>query len=224
MIYKDIAKNFGASVGIKFSESGMPLYFPGNTFICLLEKDSAIWKTVRNTQEALFKTTAGKALTALPTYSFHMTAIEGICDQVRDSDHWTSLLPTDTELNACNDLFDKLIPMMPDFPTVTMRIDHLRIDSACSIGLYPNTYADDKLIRDWRDEMSTLFGIKFPGHDRYGFHIGLGYGLRKLNADEKESLCLLKEKFDSEARKSNYTFIPPSPVFVKFDNMFSFGL
>ena len=218
-----IACNFGSSVGSKFSSIGNPLYFPGNTLICILDRDSDIWQFTAHTQKELFELPVGKAMVALPDYSFHMTAIEGVCDQVRDEEHWTSLLPLDATLSKCNELFLNLLEHMPKFPVVNMRVDHLRVDSACSLALYPDTWSDDYALREWRDEVGRLLGLRFPSHDRYGFHIGLGYGLRRLDETEESSIAGFKERFDKASAEQRLIFQPPSPTFSMFDNMFSFG-
>ena len=106
-----------------------------------------------------------------------MTAIEGVCDSVREEGYWTSLLPLDAPLKDVDDLFEEKWKEVPSFPSVSMRFDDLWIESGICIGLYPATYSDDVLIRDWRDAVSEIMGLRFPGHDRYRFHISLGYGI-----------------------------------------------
>ena len=214
---------FGQSVGMKFDENGEALFFPGNTMICLLDHNSEVFDRVRKERDAISAEFPKNVFTPLPDESLHMTAIEGVCDRVRNKEHWTSLLPLDAPLSETDDLFEEKWNSVPAFPEVRMRFDNLWIESGICVGLYPDTYGDDVRIRNWRDAVSEIMGLRFPGHDRYRFHISLGYGISMPDSREMEILSRFKNDFDAECRKEGFSFIVPPASMTYFDSMLYFS-
>lgn len=214
---------FGQSVGKKFSNSGDALEFKGNTIICLLEHDSEVFRRVVQERDILSSALPKTVFSTLPDISLHMTAIEGVCDRVRDKSHWTSLLPLNTPLASVDDLFEEKWKSVPAFPDVHMRFECLWIESGICIGLYPATYEDDVLIRDWRDAAGTVMGLHFPGHDRYRFHISLGYGISMPDKEQFGFLEKEKSRFDKKCSEEHFIFKVPSASMTYFDSMLFFS-
>ncbi len=215
--------SFGRAVGRKFNPDGSVRRFPGNTFICLLDHDSDVYMKVKELKDAVACSKAGSCLTLLPDESLHMTAIEGVCDEVREKQYWTDRFPLDAPLSEIDDFFESQWRKASLLGDVRMRFDQLWMDSGISIVLYPASYEDDRRIRDWRDEVSALTGLRFPGHDRYRFHIGLAYGIRMPDTKEKESLKELRFWFDKKCRQEVFEFLVPRPSLTFFDDMFFFS-
>ena len=66
-------------------------------------------------------------------------------------------------------------------------------------------------------------GLRFPGHDRYRFHISLGYGISMPDSREMEILSRFKNDFDAECRKEGFSFIVPPASMTYFDSMLYFS-
>ena len=214
---------FGQSVGKKFNSDGSARVFKGNTMICLLDHDTEVFRRVVAERDLISSAFPVDVFSPLPDESLHMTAIEGVCNDVREKDYWTSLLTTDTPLVEVDDLFEDLWKKVPPFPSVKMRFDNLWISSGICIGLYPDSYSDDVLIRDWRDAVSSVMGLRFPGHDRYRFHISLGYGISMPDKEGMEKLDSFKKDFDEKCRKEGFVFTVPPASMTYFDSMLFFS-
>ncbi len=215
--------SFGKAVGQKFNQDGSVRHFPGNTFICLLDSSSSVFQRVKELKDTIASSKAGPCLTILPDESLHMTALEGVCDEVREKLYWTDRFPLDAPLSQIDDYFEIQWQKAPALGNVRMRFDQLWMDSGINIVLYPASYEDDKRIRNWRDEISDLTGLRFPGHDRYRFHIGLAYGIRMPDKEEKEALKEIRFCFDKKCRKEIFEFSVPQPSLTFFDDMFFFN-
>ena len=214
---------FGQSVGKKFNVDGSARRFLGNTMICLLDHDSEVFKRTVRERDLISAQLPRNVFSPLPDESLHMTAIEGVCDSVREEGYWTSLLPLDAPLKDVDDLFEEKWKEVPSFPSVNMRFDDLWIESGICIGLYPATYSDDVLIRDWRDAVSEIMGLRFPGHDRYRFHISLGYGISMPDENEMRILEAFKSEFDGQCKREGFVFTVPSASMTYFDSMLFFN-
>ncbi len=215
--------NFGQAVGHKFNSDGSVRNFPGNTIICLLDHSTDVFRRVKEQKDFLACSPAGGCITVLPDESLHMTAIEGVCDKVRERPYWTDRFPLDAPLSEIDDFLEEQWKKIPPLGVVRMRFDQLWMDSGICIGLYPDHYEDDKRIRDWRDFVSNITGLRFPGHDRYRFHISLAYGIRMPDEKEDAFLETLKKKFDRMCKEAVFTFEVPEPSLTFFDGMFFFN-
>lgn len=213
---------FGKDVGRKFHADGTPRRFPGNTIIALLDPSGEAFARVGEERDRLGRI-CGPVMTLLPDVSLHMTVIEGVCDQVRDAAHWTSLLPTDAELEAVDDLFAKEFPSLPPLGRVVMRFDHLRLGGGANIALRPASDGDERRIRSWRDRASEVLGLRFPGHASYVFHIGLGYGITRPDSETERALMDECGRFDRECAEHPFSFVVPEPSLVFFDSMMYFS-
>lgn len=216
--------HFGRSIGRKFHGDMSFRHFPGNTVVSLLPEGSEVSDRVKAMQDEVRRCPISHCIAFLPPYSFHMTAIEGVCDQVRDGDHWTSLLPCTARLSEVDDLFARLWPKVPRLGTVRMRFLGLRVDEGLSVKLGAESEGDELAVRAWRDEAGRILGLHFPGHETYGFHIGLGYGLLPPTEAEREALEDLQQAIGERCANQPFSFIVPPPRLVFFDDMSAFSV
>ena len=218
-----LAEKFGACVGGKFNADGSVRFFPGNTMVCILDHSTEVFRRAKAVRTMFEESDLAGNLTFLPDESLHMTAIEGVCDQVRDKDHWTSLLPTTAKLVEVDDLFERLWKEVPMPGKVHMRFEYLRIIGGICIGLYPASFEDDKAMRDWRDLVGKKMGLWFQGHDRYAFHISLAYGIKPLNEAQHAEIQKIADDFVEECKRHPFVFEIPQPSMTYFDNMLFFN-
>ena len=79
------------------------------------------------------------------------------------------------------------------------------------------THKDEKLLRETRDQLSNLLGIKFPTHDSYNFHISLGYLLRWLSENEIKIIIKESHRLFKEFNKKIPLIIMKSPELCTFE-------
>ena len=84
------------------------------------------------------------------------------------------------------------------------------------------THEDERLLRETRDKLSNLLGIKFPTHDTYIFHISLGYLLRWLNENETKIIIKESHRLFEEFNEKKPLIVMQSPEFCTFENMHVF--
>jgi hypothetical protein len=91
-----------------------------------------------------------------------------------------------------------------------------------SIVLEPFSEKDEKILRNCRDELSSLLKIKFENHQRYTFHITLAYILRELNKNEIKSLIEFNKKLSFDFSKKFPKIILTKPEMCTFEDMLEF--
>jgi hypothetical protein len=91
-----------------------------------------------------------------------------------------------------------------------------------SIVLEPFSEKDEKILRNCRDELSSLLKIKFENHQRYTFHITLAYILRELNKNEIKSLIEFNKKLSFDFSKKFPKITLTKPEMCTFEDMLEF--
>jgi hypothetical protein len=91
-----------------------------------------------------------------------------------------------------------------------------------SIILEPYSEEDEKILRNCRDELSSLLKIKFENHQRYTFHITLAYILRELKEDEIKKLLEFNKNLFQEFDKELPKIMLNKPEMSTFENMLEF--
>jgi hypothetical protein len=215
-------RHFTKAVGEKFHEDGSVRSFPGNTVISKITPDIPIHAGLAKAQERLKAADAAGKYVFLPPSSFHMTEVEGLCDQVRTPEHWSSKLPLEMPLVEVNryvfDCFARLA--LP--PSFTMRISRLTYPRFLAIILEPANAETARSLHDFREQFSLETGIRFPDHETYSYHISLAYCLVQLTADE-EGMIHAKQQELQQSLSAAYPSIELGrPRLTCFENMFRF--
>ena len=91
-----------------------------------------------------------------------------------------------------------------------------------SIILEPFSEKDEEIIRNCRDELSSLLKIKFENHQRYTFHITLAYILRQLNETEIKNLIEFNKQLSSDFNKKFPKITFTKPEMCTFKDMLEF--
>jgi len=91
-----------------------------------------------------------------------------------------------------------------------------------SIVLEPFSEKDEKILRNCRDELSSLLKIKFENHQRYTFHITLAYILRELNKNEIKSLIEFNKQLSFKFSKKFPKITLTKPEMCTFEDMLEF--
>lgn len=210
-------------VGQKYHEDGSVRYFPGNTIICMVNTGTKLYEELVNVRDLLQELKCVNKFVFMPPSSYHMTAIEGVCDQVREQAYWTKLLPLDTPLEEVDKFFIEKYSTVTKPEFFSMKFDHIRIADGITLRLLPETDKAAHALKSFRDEVSEKLGLRFPDHDSYGFHISLAYTIIQLNDADKAEIDEMSQKVDAHLKENLGVFKVSSPRLLLFANMFTFS-
>ncbi len=213
---------YTSTVGQKFNKDGSVRTFPGNTVISKITPDMPVYKGLVEIQDRLEALDSAGRYGFLPPSSFHMTVIEGVCDQVRDSAKWSSMLPLDMPLEDVTrfvlEHYRKLSPPR----SLRMRINRASFARLLLIILEPADDATAQALRKFRDQFANETGIRFKNHDTYTFHISLAYRLIEMTEEQERPFQELQDEAGPALRASYPVIEMNPPVLTTFENMFRF--
>jgi hypothetical protein len=204
----------------KFYHSGKPLPFPGCSIISKIPLNSDLFCEIKLLQLKYKDLSPEKAYTYLPETSFHMTLFDCCNVNTVNTPYWPKNIVDDNNYTKIAYILSKRIKkyIFPDKFDLKLK----KLFGGYSIILEGNTKKDEKIIRDCRNKLSDLLGIRFENHDTYTFHITLAYILRNLKGDEIKKLI----KTNSRLREifiNNFPIIQiEKPVLCTFENMYEF--
>ena len=213
---------YGRDVGTKFNKDGTVKYFPGNTIICNVARQSETFKILCITKEMVAKLIDRYKYTFLPESSYHMTVIEGICDKVRNEKLWTNIFPLETALEKIDIFFKEQYENIKVPYSFSMKYNSFDIGDVIIIKLIPAADEDSKKIKEFRNKISAKFGLRFPDHDNYLFHITLAYNIVKEGKDDKKKIDYIKERVHNYLKDNFGIFKTSSPELMFFNDMFEF--
>jgi hypothetical protein len=181
-------KTYSKHVGEKFDQDGNARLFPGNTVLCHVTPKSETMKLLLRFHSAILQQDWHKNYAMLPPSSFHMTVFDLVCDQVRKPEAWTSRLALDAPFTAVDAMTLENWQSAPAPPTIHVQLDYLDIGDYITLRLKPKDVHSNNLLREYRNSLSELFGIRHSNHESYFFHLTYAYGIKSLDEVEKEAI------------------------------------
>jgi hypothetical protein len=180
-------------IGRKFYPDGRVMRFDGNTIICHLDQqgpNAAMFEAMLDVYRDAPRHAFMRKVTLLPPSSYHMTIFGAANDKDRKLPLWPSDLPPDMSMQACDEALGSRLRAVRfgiDRP-FRMKVD-VREPKAderpLTIRLLPADNAEERRLRDLRNQFSDILKIRAPRHDEYSFHITMGYLIRWLNSAEQ---------------------------------------
>ncbi|MFH1724474.1 MAG: DUF1868 domain-containing protein [Elusimicrobiota bacterium] len=208
-------------VDFKFDKAGSFRPFPGTSMVSMLRPEMSQYGLIAELQRGLKALPSARSFAFLPPSSFHMTVKDLLCDQVRESEHWTSKIPRDASLAAADARLAELTRGIAFGGALRMRFAGIH-PLGLSIKLEPADAETREALRDYRERISDATGIRHPNHDAYEFHISLAYLLYELNDAEKDALGrFLAEAGKDLERRFGVLELPP-PELAFFPDMSRF--
>ena len=185
----------------KFNLKGNPLYFPGCTIICKILKNSELFDEISTVQLKYKDFNPNNTYTYLPPSSFHMTLFDCCNINTFNTSFWPKdIKAKDDYKKIAKELNEKIKRFIfPDKFNLRLK----KLFGGYSMILEGATEKDEKILRDCRNDLSKLLGIKFSNHETYSFHITLAYILRELNEQEVKNLFIINNQLCSEFKKKN---------------------
>jgi hypothetical protein len=210
-------------VGTKFNSDGSPRYFPGNTVISRIEPDTPLFMALTQAQNEFKKLACSKKYAFLPSSSFHMTVIEGLCDQVRQPEHWSKEIPLDAPISKTNEFMANRFSRLSFSDSIKMNIFNGGAPDVLMLRLASVNAESENSIRRYRDTFSDIMGIRSPGHDDYQFHISLGYNIIELDETERSLIQNTYSLILNTITNSIAPFFISAPQLTYFEGMCEFN-
>jgi hypothetical protein len=204
----------------KFDNDGNPLHWPGCTIICPIQENSLVSSLLAEVQENFKEIAPNRKYTFLPQSSFHMTLFDCCNVSTFKTSYWPdSIQDTQNYLEIANILSDRLKNYQ--FPnSLAVRLN--KFFGGFSTLLTPYSSKDEEILRNCRDDLSNLLGIKFENHLRYTFHITLAYILEPLTLEEVSRLINLEKKMNKKFKNEIPLINLPQPEICVFNDMYKF--
>jgi len=204
----------------KFDDKGNPLPFPGCTIICKIPLNTYLSNQIISFQKKMENFNPKKTYFYLPPSSFHMTLFDCCNLNTKNTNYWPSNIDPNMDYKDVAVELNKRIKnyIFPEKLNLKLNM----FFGGYSIVLKPYSEEDEKILRNSRDELSSLLKIKFENHQRYTFHITLAYILRELKEDEIKKLLEFNKDLFQEFDKKFPKIILNKPEMSTFDNMLEF--
>ena len=204
----------------KFDDKGTPLPFPGCTIICNIPLNSYLSDQIIIFQNKMKNFNPEQTYFYLPPSSFHMTLFDCCNLNTKNTNFWPSNIDPNMDYKDVAIELNKRIQnyIFPEKLNLKLKM----FFGGYSIILEPFSEKDEKILRNCRNELSSLLKIKFENHQRYTFHITLAYILRELKDDEIKKLLEFNKNLFHEFDKKFPKIILNKPEMSTFDNMLEF--
>ena len=204
----------------KFDHRGKPLPFPGCSIICKIPIKSDFFYETKLLQSKYRNLNPDKAYTYLPDTSFHMTLFDCCNVNTFNTQYWPKNIVKDNNYKKVSYLLTKKLKDLKFSDKFNLKLK--KLFGGYSMILEGNTKKDEKIIRDYRNNLSTLLGIRFENHETYSFHITLAYILRKLKDDEIKKLIKINCRLLKVFAKKIPIIQIQKPELCTFENMFEY--
>ena len=204
----------------KFDDRGNPLPFPGCTIICNIPLNTNLSDQIISLQKNIENFNPEKTYFYLPPSSFHMTLFDCCNFNTKNTNYWPSDIDPDMDYKDIAVELNKRIQnyIFPKEFNLKLKM----FFGGYSIILEPYSEKDEKILRNCRDELSSLLKIKFENHQRYNFHITLAYILRELNKNEIKSLIEFNKQLSFDFSKKFPKITLTKPEMCTFEDMLEF--
>lgn len=206
--------------GGKFTPAGEVLRFPGNTFICHIDRTSAAHAALGAMQAELKALPSAEYYTFLPADSFHMTVFCGVSGDPLGDDGWPEGVAPGSTLEQVNALYGAALSTMKGPERMTIRADGLR--GGYVLNVEPADRESFDAVWGMRDRLADMTGLHRADHDTYQFHISLAYRIRwQPEAVAARSVAAFREVFERYAPDLQKIALGPVE-FCTFETMYHF--
>ena len=204
----------------KFDDRGNPLPFSGCTIICNIPLNTNLSDQIISLQKNIENFNPEKTYFYLPPSSFHMTLFDCCNFNTKNTNYWPSGIDQNMDYKDIAVELNKRIQnyIFPKEFNFKLKM----FFGGYSIILEPYSEKDEKILRNCRDELSSLLKIKFENHQRYNFHITLAYILRELNQIEINNLIKFNKKLSLDFSKKFPKVTFTKPEMCTFEDMLEF--
>ena len=216
---------YGSTIGLKFHEDGSVRQFKGNTVVADVVPGSSAYKTMCRLRQMVMDAGLDDHLILLPEDSYHITYISGFNDQQRIDGYWPeeNVFSRSASMKEADDFVTDAIESVGIPGPARMVFDNVGWGAGCCIiGLKPADEQEHKRLFEFRDQAAEALCVRRPNHEKYRFHISLGY-TRVIPEGEAEER---KKKLVEEMEKlmaQQPEFLTTQAYMAYFDDMYAFS-
>lgn len=166
----------------------LPYY--GNTIVSYLNDERwSIFKEAVKVQEILKQSSFAECLAFLPPASFYMTVLT-LCREVdRGTKYWPPKVPSDANFMEVDRYLMGKVKEIRRPENVMVEVEDCEVTK---IILKPYRQEDENKLRDYRNKVADMVGIKHYWHDDFKYHLTLDYQVKELNdiqKSQRDEIC-----------------------------------
>lgn len=214
---------YGSTIGQKFYEDGSVRRFPGNTVVADVVPGSSAFDTMCQLRQMVIDAGFADHLILLPEDSYHITYISGVNDQQRIDTFWPDALSREATMVEADDYVTAAIESVGIPGPARMKFDTVGWGAGCCIiRLVPADESQRELLYGFREKAADALGVRRPNHEKYRFHISLGY-TRIIPEGEAEGRkqALIKKMVEFMAQQPE--FFTTQAYMAYYDDMYAFS-
>lgn len=214
---------YGSTIGQKFYEDGSVRQFKGNTVVADVVPGSRAFDTMCKLRQMVIDAGLDSHLILLPEDSYHITYISGFNDQQRIDGYWPESFSREATMEEADDFVTKAIESVGIPGPARMVFDNVGWGAGCCIiRLKPADEEQSKILYDFRDRAADAMGVRRPNHEKYRFHISLGYTRIITEGEDDVRRLQLIEKMEA-LMKAQPEFLTTQAYMAYFDDMYAFS-
>lgn len=208
--------------GGKFAPDGAVQYWPGNTFVCHINRKSAAFEAIRELQEEVKKSEFNRFFTFLPPPSFHMTIYQGLSPTSSPGSGWPEGIPEGLSRDEVTAIVAERVDRLSLPNSFRIKMDELYCGYSITVSGADDREEDS--LRDARAALRDATGITFADFHDYVFHITLAYQIDWISEKSAKELLSFSAEIGGKLADSIGT-IELGPIeFCNFDTMHHFEL
>ncbi len=206
--------------GGKFTPDGAVQIWPGNTFICHVDRRSQAYRAIQELQEEIKKSPFNRFFTFLPPPSFHMTVYQGLSPDTKPGAGWPDDIPQTLSRDDATALMLSRLEGLRLPQAFRIKVDGLFAGHSLTVAGADK--ADESALRQARVALRDNTGIRFGDFDDYVFHISMAYLIDWLSEKTARELVAFSDEVFGQFQ-SAIGVIDLGPVeFCSFDSMHHF--
>ena len=207
--------------GGKFTPEGDVLTFPGNTFICHIDRNSSFFGALCDMQDELKAMYYADHFSFLPKPSFHMTVFCGISGSPLGFDGLPDGFDPQATLDDVSAGYLAKLETETGLDGFAVRPSGLRLPA--TIEMEPANAKESDKLRGMRKQLQKLTGIYREDFLDYRFHISMAYLIKWLAPEEAEIVMREAERLFAKYCLAREEPVQLGPVeFCEFDTMHHF--
>lgn len=217
-----MGSHYGLQIGVKFNFDGTPIRYPGNSIIADIQKETPAYAVLHHISRQLKHSEFSKCLILLPETSYHVTIIRGMNDNVRKAEFWPPMLAMDTPMEKVDEYFAAAAGEVSVFKSIRMKYMMLHInDEDVRVCLEPADQLQNKILKNYRNQVADHLGYRLPGHENYTCHVTLAYILKSLLTEYPKEVDQIVKGVNAYLKEQNEFYLS-TPYLAYYNDMMQF--
>lgn len=214
---------YGKTIGQKFYEDGSVRQFKGNTVVADVVPGSDAFRTMCQLRQMVLDAGLDSHLILMPEDSYHITYISGFNDQQRIDGFWPESFSREATMEEADDYVTAAIKKAGIPGPARMKFDTVSWGAGCCIiRLVPADEQEREKLFSFRERAADAMGVRRPNHEKYRFHITLGYTRVITEGEDDVRRLELIQKMEALMAQQP-EFYTTQAYMAYFDDMYAFS-